>query len=708
MTVVHTTPSALTPQRAATPGHRDAPPAAREPAPLLVQLAPRDPAPATPVLLSPLTVRSMTLRNRVVMPPMGTNMALPDGTVSDTQLDYYEQRARGGVGLIIVENICVTFAEGSNGTTQLRIDHDRYVPRLWELTERMHRHGARAAIQLNHAGASANPARTGVPAVSSADRPSKPGGVVPVPLDHAGIARIVQDYAAAARRARTAGFDAVELHGGHSYLLSQFLSPLYNTRTDEFGGSPAGRARIVREALAAVRAAVGPDFPVMLRISADELIAGGNTVPDSLELMEHLVEEVDVIDVSAALAPNLQYQIDRMDLPDGWRSGMARAFRERFGLPTVTSGNIRDPQVAERIVAGGDSDLVAMGRGLIADPWWVRKVQTGRADRILDCISCNIGCADHRIRLDRPIRCSINPDIVRHEEYLGRRIDRPTRVVVVGGGVGGLEAACTAAEVGCDVVLLEERDVVGGVVGEAVRLPAKRRIATFLDHLVRRAARTGVEVRTGTRATADLVAGLRPDVVVSATGAMPVLPPVPGLRDRVDRPGSGVFSILGATAHLADLDQLAGQHVVVVGGGAVGLDVVESCVGVGATVTLVERLGAIAGDLDLITAMQTAEMIDKHGVRVLTGTSLTEVGDGWADVVAPDGTTERLAGAATFVCLGMRAVSGPFTELDEHFRGTGVDVLHVGDSAGGRKIIDATAAGRDVLLTLESRGVLAR
>lgn len=689
-----------------------APPAPRTladrttPAPLTVQVPPRPAAPATPHLLAPLTVRSMTLRNRVVMPPMGSNMALPDGTVSDTQLDYYEQRARGGTGLIIVENICVAFPAGSNGTTQLRIDHDRYVPRLWELTERLHRHGSKVAIQLNHAGASANPARTGVPALSSSDVPSKPGGPAPQPMTLEQIAEVPGQFAAAALRAKRAGFDAVELHAGHSYLLCQFLSPLYNHRTDAYGGSPENRARLARETLAAVRAAVGPTYPVLLRISADELVAGGNTLADSVELMRYLVDEVDLIDVSAALAGNLQYQIDRMDLPDGWRSGMARVFREEFGRPTIVSGNFRDPRVAERAVASGDTDLVAIGRGLIADPWWVRKLQSGCADRILDCISCNIGCADHRIRLDRPIRCTVNPDIVGHEDYLRRRVDRPTRVVVVGGGVGGLEAACTAAEVGCDVVLLEAQDVVGGVVGEAVRLPAKRRIATFLDHLVRRAARAGVEIRTATPATVDLVRELHPDVVVNATGSRPLLPPVPGLQERVDVPGSRVFSILGATSHVEELAALRGEQVVVVGAGAVGLDVVEACVAEGALVTLVERLDRVAGDLDLITGMQMREMLEKHDVTVLTRTSLTEVGDGWVEVEDAHGVRRSLDGAVTFVCLGMRGDRSSHAALAAAFAGTGVDVLDVGDSSGGAKIIDATAGGRDVLLTLESRGVL--
>ncbi|MEV7972520.1 FAD-dependent oxidoreductase [Cellulomonas sp. NPDC089187] len=677
-------------------------------APLTVVVPDRAPAPQVPHLLSPFTVGTMTLRNRVVMPPMGSNLALPDGTVSDAQLDYYEQRARGGTGLIIVENICVAFPVASNGTTQLRIDHDRYVPRLYELTERLHRHGAKAAIQLNHAGASANPARTGTPALSASDVPSKPGGVVPVPMTREQIAEVPAQYAAAALRAKRAGFDAVELHGGHSYLLCQFLSPLYNHRTDEYGGSVENRARLVREVLEAVRAAVGPRFPVALRISADELVAGGNTLDDSVELMRHLVDHVDLIDVSAALAGNLQYQIDRMDLPDGWRSGMARRFREEFGKPTIVSGNVRDPQVAERIVAEGDSDLVAMGRGLIADPWWVRKVATGCADRILDCISCNIGCADHRIRLDRPIRCTVNPDIIGHEDYLRRRVDRTTRVVVVGGGVGGLEAACTAAEVGCDVVLLEAKDVVGGVVGEAVRLPAKRRIAGFLNHLVDRAARAGVEIRTATPATVDLVRSLQPDVVVNATGSQPVLPPVPGLRERVDVEGTQVFSILGATATVDEVDRLAGRPVIVVGGGAVGLDVVETCVAVGAEVTLIERMDRVAADLDVITAMQMHELIEQHHVQVLTSTTLTEVGDGWVEVQDAAGEVRRLTGDATYVCLGMRGDTRSYSALAEAFAGTDVDVLDVGDSAGGGKIIDATRGGRDILITLTERGVLPR
>ncbi len=677
------------------------------PAPIDVPVDLRDPAPSTPNVLSPFRVRGLTLRNRIVMPPMGTNFALPDGTVSDHQIAYYGERARGGVGLIIVENACVTFPAGSNGTTQLRLDHDRYIPRLWELTETIHSYGAKAAIQINHSGGSANPSRTGTAARSSSDVPSKPGAAAPSGLNVDEIASIVADYAAAARRAQRAGFDVVEIHAGHSYLISEFLSPYYNKRTDDYGGSPENRARILSEVLDATRAAVGPRMPVFIRVSADELVQGGNTLEDTVEILGGIADKVDVIDVSAALAFNLQYQIDRMDLPDGWRSGMAARVREATGRPTITSGNIRDPRVAEEIVAEGRADLVAIGRGLIADPHWVRKLQAGCADQIVDCISCNIGCADHRIRLDRPIRCTVNPDVIGTHDHHGRRVTRPTVVAVAGGGVGGLEAACTAAEVGCRVTLFEARETIGGRVGDAVRLPQKRRIAGYLAFLAQRAARAGVDIRVNSPVDAQGLEAIHPDVVVTATGSEPAFPPVPGLRERVDQEGTRVFSIAGMLDHLDQMSDEAGKDVVVVGAGAVGLDVVEHLTQVvGAHVTLVEMAPAIGSDLDLITRLQMVEMIEKNAVTVLTSTALQSVGDGFVTVRDMEGREWRIQAAATFVCLGMRPVQDLWTEAERLFRSEGTVVVNLGDSSGVGKIIDATAAGRGILAVLEDIGAL--
>lgn len=262
----------------------------------------------------------MTMKNRIMMTPMGTNYGEQSGEMSFLHINYYEQRAKGGTGLIMVENASVDSPEGSNGTTQLRIDHDNYLPRLFKLTETIHKHGTCIGIQINHAGASAQSARTNMQSVSASDVPSKAGGEIPRPLAKDEILRIVKKYGEAAKRAQVAGFDCVEIHAGHSYLLSQFLSPTTNKRTDEFGGSAENRARFAKLVVEEVRKQVGPFFPIFVRISADEKAEGGNTLEDTLDYLQYFQEEVDVFDVSCGLNSSLQYQIDANYLPDGWRS----------------------------------------------------------------------------------------------------------------------------------------------------------------------------------------------------------------------------------------------------------------------------------------------------------------------------------------------------------------------------------------------------
>jgi len=392
-------------------------------------------------IFEPLTIRRMTMKNRIMMTPMGTNYGEQSGEMSFLHINYYEQRAKGGTGLIMVENASVDSPEGSNGTTQLCIDHDNYLPRLFKLTETIHKHGTCIGIQINHAGASAQSARTNMQPVSASDVPSKAGGEIPRPLAKDEILRIVKKYGEAAKRAQVAGFDCVEIHAGHSYLLSQFLSPTTNKRTDEFGGSAENRARFAKLVVEEVRKQVGPFFPIFVRISADEKAEGGNTLEDTLDYLQYFQEEVDVFDVSCGLNSSLQYQIDANYLPDGWRSYMAKTVKERYGKPCVTTGNIRDPKVANDILEKGDADIIGMGRGLIADPEWVNKVDFGDVCDIRKCISCNIGCAGNRIGINRPIRCTVNPSVTEGDVYKKQQINKPCNVVVIGGGTAGLEAA---------------------------------------------------------------------------------------------------------------------------------------------------------------------------------------------------------------------------------------------------------------------------
>ena len=657
-------------------------------------------------IFAPFTVKRMTLKNRVVMMPMGTNFGGQNGEMSFLHINYYEQRAKGGTGLIIVENASVDSPQGSNGTTQLRIDMDNYIPRLFMLCESVHKHGACIALQINHAGASAVASRIGMQPVSASDIPSKEGGEIPRPLTREEIKHIAKKFGEAARRVQIAGFDAVEIHAGHSYLISQFLSPLTNNRTDEFGGSPENRSRFAKMVIEEVRRQVGPFFPIILRISADELMEGGNTLDDCLEYLEFLKEEVDIFDVSAGLNGSIQYQIDANYLPDGWRSYMAKAVRERFGKPCISMGNFRDPQVVEDVLARGDADLIGMGRGLIADPDWVNKVEFGDEADIRKCISCNIGCAGHRIGINRPIRCTVNPAVNKEADYAKRKLIKPCNVVVIGGGTAGMEAACVAAEVGCAVFLIEKKPYLGGLAAEISKIPDKKRLGDFPKYLIRRVEKLhNLYVFKGTEATLELVKSMNPNIVVNATGSNPLLPPIKGIAEYVDREGGRVASILGMIRQVNDYPQdLKGKSVVVIGGGAVGLDVVEFFAARGADISIVEMMSAIGNGLDPVTKADTTALMKKHQVRQLVNTKLLEVKPEAFVVETPSGEQEELVFDYGFVCLGMKANAPVLDKLNEEFGDTDVEIVNIGDSVRARRIIEGTEEGRNILNVLDRHG----
>ena len=660
-----------------------------------------------PHIFSPLTVKNMTIKNRIVMMPMGTNYGEQNGEMSFLHINYYEQRAKGGTGLIIVENASIDSPQGSNGTTQLRIDHDNYLPRLFKFCENIHRYGTKIAIQINHAGASAISSRINMQPVSASDVPSKEGGEIPRPLSREEILHIVKKYGEAAKRAQTAGFDAVEIHAGHSYLISQFLSPITNKRTDEFGGSVENRTRFCRMVIDEVRKQVGPFFPIMLRLSADELMEGGNTLDDTLEYLDYLQEEVDIFDVSCGLNGSIQYQIDANYLPDGWRSYMAKAVKEKFNKPCISMGNIRDPKVAERILADDDADLIGMGRGLIADPAWVNKVATGHECDLRKCISCNIGCAGNRIGVNRPIRCTVNPSVLEGDVYKKLHVNKNCNVVVIGGGTAGLEAACTAAEVGCNTFLLEKGSELGGLASLISKIPAKNRLADFPHYLMHRAEQLeNLYIFTNTEGTPENIRKFHPNIIVSSTGSAPLLPPIAGLKDRIDNEDYNIYSILGMINHINDFPKdLEGKKVVVVGGGAVGLDVVEFFADRNADISIVEMMDQIGRDLDPVSKNDTKAMMKKHNVHQLTKTALLEVKDS-SFLVKGDGEPYELPFEYGFVCLGMRAQGQLYQSLAEEFSSEDVEIMNIGDSQRARRIIDGTQEGRNILTILEQRGYL--
>ena len=613
-------------------------------------------------------------------------------------IDYYKQRAKGGTGLITMEAASVYSPQGASGSYQLRIDHDNYIPGLYRLCESIHDCGSKISILLNHAGSAANGKITNIQPVSASDIPSRVGGGIPRALTTDEIYTIVDKFAEAAKRAVTAGFDAVEIQAGHGYLLNQFLSPTTNDRTDEFGGSKENRARFTTLVLKAVRETVGENIPIFLGISADELAEGGNTLDDTLEIVEYFKDYVDVFDVSAGLTCSIQYQYDADYLPDGWKSYMSKSIKEKTGKPCQTSGNIREPEVANRILEDGEADLIAIGRGLIADPEWVNKVQFGNTDDINRCISCNNGCT--ATLGDEPIRCSINPALVSGSLYKDKKLKKPCNVVVVGGGTAGLEAACTAAEVGCATVLIEKSGELGGLARRVGKMPNKQRLGYFPQYLERRAMKLkNLFICKNTEASIEFIEGFKPDIVVNATGSVPLLPNIPGLKENLE--AGNVSTIFDLVDHVDSYpEDLSGKKVVVIGGGNVGLDVVEFFVPRKADVTIVEQKAHFGENLDFITKTGSIEFMNKNKVNQYPNASLLEVKD-HSFIVRHDYKDLELDFDYGFVCLGMQSATPSLQELYNHFIYEGVEVLNIGDSAQTRRIIEGVKEGRDILVALE-------
>ena len=662
-----------------------------------------------PNIFEPLTVKRTTIRNRIAMTPMGTNYGEANGEMSNRHMNYYSLRAKGGVGLIILENANVEYPVGSNGTSQIRIDHDSYMPRYYQLVESLHKDGATVAIQINHAGASASSARTGVETVSSSNVPTKAGGEIPRPMTKEEILTTVKKYAEAAKRIQAIGFDAIEIHCGHSYLMSQFISPYYNKRTDEFGGSVENRLRFPRMVLEAVRKEVGPWFPIIVRVSAEERVPGGNTLEDTLEYLEYLDEFVDMYDVSCGLNPSLQYQIDSNFLPDGWRSYMSRAVKDKFGKPVINTGNYRDPKTVEKVLESGDVDIVGMGRGLIADPNWVKKVQSGEEDMLRKCISCNVGCAGNRIGVNRPIRCTVNPAVPEGDIYKKLKVNKNCNVVVIGAGTAGMEAACTAAEVGCNVFLLEKKDHVGGLSSFISNLPSKTRMKDFPKYLENRASKLdNLYTFLNTEANVELIKKFKPNIIVNATGSVPLVPPIKGLKENLEAGNvSTIFDMINNVNDGKYPDEVCnGKKVVVIGGGSVGLDVIEYFAPRGAECTIVDMLPQIGMLADPITKCSMRETHDKYGVKEYVNTALQEVKENSFVVKLPNGEITELEFDLGFNCLGMRANNPLLPELKEAFDDTDVAIYQVGDSVRARRIMEGTMDGRAVLNVLEAHGYL--
>ena len=632
------------------------------------------------LLFSPGRIGGMTLKNRVVMAPMVRNYADEQGRMTPRYLAHLERIAQGGVGALILEASFVS-PEGRGFRHQLGVHSDSVIPGLNEAAAAVHAHGARLGIQLFHAGRQTTAAVCGERPVAPSEIPCPLLGELPRGLDRMEIHSLTRAFGNAARRAKDAGLDFVEIHAAHGYLLTQFLSPFSNRRPDAYGGTTENRRRFLEEIIEAVRKEVGPDFPVTVRISADEMVPGGMQPADAEELAIWLEERgIDAVHVSTGNYASYTRgrMIPPMAVEDGPLVKYASLLKQAVSIPVITVGKLHTPALAETVLRNGQADFVALGRELLADPDWPRKAELGLEDEIHGCIACNQGCIT-RLFEQRDVWCTVNPACGREREFAGLVRDAAHRkVLVAGGGPAGMSAARVAAQAGFQVILCEAADALGGQLSAAGAAPHRPGWLELLKDQRHQLRLLGVEVRTHTRVDKKLVLKERPYALIVATGAEPVRPNIPG----VDQ-----FNVIGAYDLLNGQAKAQGS-VLVVGGGCAGAQTAEFLAAQGHPVTIVEAEGDIAADAPLDDRTLLLGRLRALGVKIMTHTRMLSIGLDAINLQSGD-EVFGLAADTVVLCLGAR----PVNHLEKELLGLVPHLFTVGDATRARRVTDAILEG---------------
>ena len=643
-------------------------------------------------VFTPLKIGSVEIKNRFVMAPMATCFCTHDGFTTPRVIDYYTARAKGGIGLIITEVVSVV-STSSYMPNQMTLYDDKYIPGLKNLTDAVHAHGAKIAPQLIHAGGENWEILSGHKSVGPSPVLSRSKGDVPRELSVEEIEAIIENFGDAARRAREAGFDCVELHAAHAHMLvGAFMSPLRNKRYDEYGGSIEGRLKLPLKILKNIKKKAGDDYPVILRTSGDELLPGGRTLQETQYIAPILEDAgVDAFHISGGVYPDQFWKIiPPMGTPLASNTPYAAAVKEVVDVPVITVGRIHTPGLAEHIINRGQADMVALGRPLLADPEFANKAEQGRFDDITPCISCGIGCIQKREEL-MGMTCLMNPATGKEDQPGSGPAQTPKKVMVVGGGPAGLTAARTAAERGHHVTLYERTSRLGGQFRIAAVPPFKQDIAVGLKYLVHQAKKSNITIVFNTEVTPELVKDEAPDVAVLATGAVPFIPEnLPG----VDK------DIVVTVEDVLDGHPSQGcRNMVVLGGGLAGPEIADFLADRGDNLTIKRKAVTIVTTkkevaLNLLgesRALLMQRLRDKD-VKLLTQTTTKEILDDGV-IVSCNGEERTIRNAD---CIILARGVKKLEHLSEKIKDIVPEVYIIGDAKEPRMAIEAIAEGTEV------------